>query len=62
MAFKFGDGFCNYILPHATAVMGYLGVTGVPFDRWFKFIWKLFLIWMLLGSAILMFATFTNYT
>lgn len=62
LAFKLGDGFCNYILPHATAVMGYLGVTGVPFDRWFKFMWKLFLIWMLLGSAILMFATFINYT
>lgn len=61
LAFKFGDGFCNYILPHATAVMGYLGVVGVPFDRWFKFIWKLFVIWVILGAAILMFATTINY-
>lgn len=61
LAFKFGDGFCNYILPHATAVMGYLGVVGVPFDRWFKFMWKLFIIWVILGAAILMFATTINY-
>lgn len=61
LAYKFGDGFCNYILPHASALMGFLGATGVPYDRWMKFMWKLFLIWFALGSAILMFAYFTNY-
>lgn len=62
LAFKFGDGFCNYVLPHATATMGYLGVVGIPYDRWFSYIWKLFLIWLALGSAILMFATAVNYS
>lgn len=54
LAYKFGDGFCNYILPHASALMGFLGATGVPYDRWMKFMWKLFLIWVVVGSIILM--------
>lgn len=61
LAFKFGDGFCNYILPHASALMGFLGATGIPYDRWMKFMWKLFALWVLVGSGILIFATLVNY-
>lgn len=61
LAYKMGDGFCNYILPHASALMGFLGATGITYDRWMKFMGKLFLIWMLLGSIILSFAYFTQY-
>lgn len=62
LAYKFGDGFCNYILPHASALMGFLGATGIGYDRWMKFMGKLFGIWMLLGSAILIFGYFVQYT
>lgn len=61
LAYKFGDGFCNYILPHASALMGFLGATGIGYDRWMKFMGKLFGIWMLLGSAILIFAYIVQY-
>lgn len=61
LAYKMGDGFCNYVLPHASALMGFLGATGITYDRWMKFMGKLFLIWMLLGSIILSFAYFTQY-
>ena len=61
LAFNFGDGFCNYILPHASALMGFLGATGIGYDRWMKFMGKLFGIWMLLGSAILIFGYFVQY-
>lgn len=50
LAYKFGDGFCNYVLPHASALMGFLGATGISYDRWMKFMGKLFGLWMLLGS------------
>lgn len=43
-AYTLGDGLCNYILPHAAALMGFLGLTNVPYDKWIKFMWKLFLI------------------
>lgn len=62
LAYKMGDGFCNYVLPHASALMGFLGATGVPYDRWMKFMGKLFGLWMLLGSAILIFAHLIQYT
>ena len=45
LAFNFGDGFCNYILPHSTALMGIISAVNIPYDRWMKFMWKLFLIW-----------------
>ena len=61
LAYKLGVGFCNFILPHASALMGFLGATWVPYDRWMKFMWKLFLLWFVAGSIILMFAYFTNY-
>ncbi len=61
LAYKFGDGFCNYVLPHASALMGFLGATGITYDRWMKFMGKLFGLWVLLGSGILMFAYVIQY-
>lgn len=61
LAYKFGDGFCNYILPHASALMGFLGATGISYDRWMKFMTKLFGLWMLLGSAIMILAYTIHY-
>ena len=61
LAYKFGDGFCNYTLPHASALMGFLGATGVPYDKWMKFMGKLFLLWMILGSLILMAGQLIGY-
>ena len=52
LAFNFGDGFCNYILLTSTALMGTLGVTNIPYDRWMRFMWKLFLIWLLMGCVL----------
>lgn len=56
LSFNFGDGFCNYVLPTSTALMGILGAANVPYDRWMKFMWKLFLIWIGVGSILIMIA------
>jgi len=45
VAYNFGDGFCNYILPTSSALMGVLGAARIPYDRWLKFMWKAFAIW-----------------
>lgn len=52
LAFNFGDGFCNYILPTSTALMGTLSVTNIPYDRWIAFMWKLFVIWQITGCVM----------
>lgn len=37
LAFNFGDGFCNFILPTSTALMGIIGAVNIPYDKWIKF-------------------------
>jgi len=56
LAFNFGDGFSNYILPTSTALMGIIGAANVPYDRWMKFMWKMFLIWVATGSVLVLIA------
>ncbi|MCI8889228.1 MAG: YfcC family protein [Hungatella sp.] len=62
LAFNFGDGFCNFILPHAAATMGFVGVAGIPFGKWFQYAIKLFLLWFVIGCILLMLASVTGYS
>ena len=61
LAFNFGDGFCNFILPHAAATMGFVGCANVPFTKWFKYAIKLFGIWCAVGSVLLIVASQMGY-
>ncbi len=56
LAFNFGDGFCNYILPMSTALMGNLSVANIPYDRWMRFMWKIALLWLAVGSVLIFIA------
>lgn len=58
LAFNFGDGFCNYILPTSTALMGIISAVNIPYDRWMKFMWKCFLLWMIVGAILILVAQF----
>ena len=61
LAYNFGDGFCNYILPTSTALMGILGATDIPYDKWMVFMGKIFGVWIALGSLIMIGTNFFNY-
>lgn len=61
LAFNFGDGFGNYVLPTSTALMGILGAANIPYDRWMKFMWRLFLIWVGVGCVLMVVAQIINY-
>lgn len=61
LTFNFGDGFCNYILPTSTALMGILGAANIPYDRWMRFMWKLFLVWLGAGSVLVVIAQMMGY-
>ena len=61
LSFNFGDGFCNYILPTSTALMGILSPGNVPYDRWMRFMWKLFLVWFVVGAVLVVIAQLMNY-
>lgn len=62
LAFNFGDGFCNFILPHAAATMGFVGALGIPFGKWFRYAIKLFAIWCVIGCILLVAATAMGYS
>ncbi|MGE7765932.1 AbgT family transporter [Peribacillus sp. NPDC096540] len=53
LAFQYGDSVTNSIIPTSSALMGYLAIAGIPYERWVKFIWKLILGWTLIASLAL---------
>lgn len=60
VAFQFGDGFTNSIIPTSAALMGVLSVANIPYEKWFKFIWPLMLIWIGIGAVFLIAANVIN--
>lgn len=58
MAFQFGDGFTNMITPTSGVLIGALGVAKIPYQKWFKWVWK-FIIMMVVLGAILLIPTVT---
>lgn len=61
LSFNFGDGFCNYILPTSTALMGIISAGNVPYDRWMRFMWKMFAIWFVTGAVLVVIAQMIGY-
>lgn len=61
LAYQFGDGFTNMIIPTNGILMGILGIAGVPYDRWFRFLMPLMLKLFLASSAILIGAVWFGY-
>ena len=61
LALNYGDGFTNIIFPHSAALMAFLVLSDVPYQKWLKFIWKLILIWYLIGSVLLIVAHLSGY-
>lgn len=61
LAFNFGDGLSNYILPTSSALMGFLAIANISYDKWMKFMGKLFGIWMVTGSVLIIIANAIDY-
>lgn len=53
MAFQFGDGFTNMITPTSGVLIGALGVAKIPYQKWFKWVWKFILLMVILGAILL---------
>jgi uncharacterized ion transporter superfamily protein YfcC len=54
LAFQFGDGFTNMITPCSGVLMAVLSVAGIPYTKWFGFIWKFILFLVILGFVLLL--------
>ena len=60
-AYQMGDGFMNMIIPTGPVLMGILGIAGIPYSRWFKFIWPLAVQLVIAGSIALTIAVWIGY-
>ncbi len=62
LAYQFGDGFMNMIVPTNAVLMGIIGLAGIPYDRWFRFIFPLIIKLLLAGSLALVIAVSIGYS
>ena len=53
LAFQFGDGFSNMIIPTSAVTIGVLTLSKIPWQRWASWILPLELIFLLVGFALL---------
>jgi uncharacterized ion transporter superfamily protein YfcC len=61
LAFQFGDGFSNILIPTNVVLMAILGVVGIPYDRWFRFAWPLLAKLLAAGALALVIAVRIGY-
>lgn len=56
LAFQFGDGFTNILVPTNPVIIGILAIAGVPYERWLRFVMPFMLKVWLAGSMALVVA------
>jgi uncharacterized ion transporter superfamily protein YfcC len=60
MAFHYGDGFSNSIIPTSAGLMGALAMGKIPYEKWVKFIWPVMVIWTVIGCVMCYVAAVVN--
>lgn len=53
LAFQFGEGWINPILPTSGVTMGVLGLAGIPYNKWFKWLLYLQIYFFILALILL---------
>jgi uncharacterized ion transporter superfamily protein YfcC len=61
LAYQFGDGFSNMIIPTNAVLMGILGMAAVPYDRWFRFCLPLVLKLLALAALFMVAAVVLGF-
>jgi len=61
LAYQFGDGFTNVIIPTSAVTIAALGMGGVPWERWARWVLPLILLHFVLGAIALMGAVMVGW-
>jgi uncharacterized ion transporter superfamily protein YfcC len=61
LAFQLGDGLSNILYPTSGYFMATLAIAGVTWDRWVRFFFPLFCIWVGIGAVFMIFAQMTQW-
>jgi uncharacterized ion transporter superfamily protein YfcC len=61
LAFQFGEGWINPILPTSGVTMGVLGLAGISWVKWFRWMLPAQIVFFILALLLLVPAYFFNY-
>jgi uncharacterized ion transporter superfamily protein YfcC len=53
LAYQFGDGFTNMIIPTSGVTVGTLAMARVPFEKWFKWLLPMEICFVFLSLLLL---------
>lgn len=62
LAYQFGDGFTNILVPTNAVLVGILAMAAIPFDRWVRFILPFMVKVWIVGSIALAVAVLIGYS
>ena len=60
LAYQFGDGFTNMIVPTNPVLIGVISVARLPYGTWFRWMIKYQILLFLVGMILLAFSPFHN--
>lgn len=60
-AYQWGDGMSNTIIPTSGVLMACVGVAGIPYSKWFRWMLPLFGIWVGIGTIAIVIAVATGW-
>jgi uncharacterized ion transporter superfamily protein YfcC len=61
LAFQFGEGWINPILPTSGVTMGVLGMAQIPWEKWFRWMLPLQIYFVAVAMALLALAVVIHY-
>jgi uncharacterized ion transporter superfamily protein YfcC len=61
LAYQFGDGLTNILVPTNAVLVGILAMARVPYDRWLRFIFPFMVKIWIVGSLALAAAVWLGY-
>jgi uncharacterized ion transporter superfamily protein YfcC len=61
LAFQFGDGFSNIVIPTQYVLIGILAMAGIPYDRWLRFVFPFMIKVVIVACIALAVAVMIGY-
>ncbi|MBR4718641.1 MAG: YfcC family protein [Lachnospiraceae bacterium] len=61
LAYQLGDAFTNIMAPTGGEILAALAICRVPFSKWVKYLFPLFIIWWLVAFVFLLYAASTGF-
>jgi uncharacterized ion transporter superfamily protein YfcC len=62
LAYQFGDGFTNILVPTNAVLIGILTMAKIPYERWLRFVMPFMIKVWIVGSLALVVAVAIGYS